>query len=581
MKKLALLAAALLLVNLLFAGGLLTNSNQSAQYVRMLSRNASLDIDAVYYNPAALTLLKDGWHFGLYNQTIFQDKKVNCEFPYLNHSDYLGKVTVPLYPNFYAAYKKENWAFSFGLGPVAGGGSAEFKQGLPSFEIPIAKIPLALQQLSALSAAGVVLDLPTGYDADLYFKGSSVYLGFQLGATYKINEKLSAFAGVRYVPASNKYSGNIQNIQFNVKGQMVPGSDWLNQTTATISAKSAEYANLAAQASAASTAFGSAATQLQPIVAGGGGAMTLTQLEAAKIINATQKAQLEGGLLAMGIPKAQVDIMQSSAIQVTYSGASQKMASDSQKAQGASTLLGGVATELGANASELGDKEVETEQTGDGWTPIIGLSIAPNDNWNIGLKYEHKTYVKLTNKTTVDDLGLFHDGQKTNYDVPGTLAIGVGYKGMDNNRMKVQASLTKYFDKGVYWGVNVRDLATWRDVDQSKIRMREIDHNSYELSLGGEYGISDAFSISLGGIYGSMDVADSYQSDFSYTNFFFGVGGGINWKLTDKLSLDAGVSNVFYRDDTVSFQDDVVSSYYDTYGKTSLSLAVGISYSIF
>ena len=35
-----------------FAGGLVTNTNQSAQYVRMLSRNASTQIDAVYFNPA-------------------------------------------------------------------------------------------------------------------------------------------------------------------------------------------------------------------------------------------------------------------------------------------------------------------------------------------------------------------------------------------------------------------------------------------------------------------------------------------------------------------------------------------------
>ena len=41
-------------------GGLLTNYNQSAQYVRMLSRNASLDIDGVFYNPAGLTSLRMG-----------------------------------------------------------------------------------------------------------------------------------------------------------------------------------------------------------------------------------------------------------------------------------------------------------------------------------------------------------------------------------------------------------------------------------------------------------------------------------------------------------------------------------------
>ena len=46
-----------------FAGGILTNTNQSAQFVRMLSRNASTQIDAVYFNPAGLTNMKDGLHF--------------------------------------------------------------------------------------------------------------------------------------------------------------------------------------------------------------------------------------------------------------------------------------------------------------------------------------------------------------------------------------------------------------------------------------------------------------------------------------------------------------------------------------
>ena len=56
-----------------FAGGIVTNANQSAQYVRMLARDASTSIDAVYYNPAGLTKLADGFHISLSNQSIFPD----------------------------------------------------------------------------------------------------------------------------------------------------------------------------------------------------------------------------------------------------------------------------------------------------------------------------------------------------------------------------------------------------------------------------------------------------------------------------------------------------------------------------
>ena len=42
--------AALLLSGTLLAGGIVTNTNQSAMYTRMAARQATLDIDAVYFN---------------------------------------------------------------------------------------------------------------------------------------------------------------------------------------------------------------------------------------------------------------------------------------------------------------------------------------------------------------------------------------------------------------------------------------------------------------------------------------------------------------------------------------------------
>lgn len=53
------------------------------------------------------------------------------------------------------------------------------------------------------------------------------------------------------------------------------------------------------------------------------------------------------------------------------------------------------------------------------------------------------------------------------------------------------------------------------------------------------------------------------------------------WKITDKLTLDAGFSDIFYKDVEVTFTDSDVGSYDDVYGKASMSFAAGISYSIF
>jgi len=325
-----------LLSDFAFGGGLLTNTNQSAQFIRMMSRNASLDIDAVYFNPAGLTKLQDGWHFGVYSQTIFQDKNVNSGFPLLNDPKYVGTVSVPVFPTAFAVYNKDKWAFSFGFGPNAGGGSAEFARGLPSFEIPITKVVPGLAQLGQISPALAV----SGYDADLYFTGSSIFWGFQLGATYEINEKLSVFGGIRYMPSKNSYQGSIKNIQLEVAGNMTPAPAFLTQAAGVVTA--------------GATASYGVANNLKPIVDGGGGAYTLSQVQQAGYITAEQKAGIEGGLLRMGFSQTQVDAMPVTQVQGTYT------ASGNQ--------LTGIAGSLTATSAQMGDKEVDTEQTGAGIT---------------------------------------------------------------------------------------------------------------------------------------------------------------------------------------------------------------------
>ena len=207
---------------------IITNSNQSAQYFRLLSRNPSTDIDAVYYNPAGLTKLADGWHLSLSNQTIFQEKKIINAFPLLNDDTYTGKTTVPFFPNVYAVYKKDRLAFSFGFGPNGGGGSADYGRGLPSFETPIASIPALLMSMGIPASQ---------YAADIAFEGSSIFLGFQANASYALSDAVSVAAGVRYIRAKNTYEGTISDIRINASippyinptAQMIPAAQFFTQ----------------------------------------------------------------------------------------------------------------------------------------------------------------------------------------------------------------------------------------------------------------------------------------------------------------------------------------------------------------
>ncbi len=389
----------------------------------------------------------------------------------------------------------------------------------------------------------------TGYDAALSFDGSSVFWGIQLGATYRINDIFSVYGGVRYLPSKNTYYGTIQNIQLKVDDEYYPAPAWLLGASEQLNG----YGDMAAQG----------ATSVQPIIDGGGGGYTLPELESAGMINSEQRAQIEAGLTALGTENP-----------------SQFSVNEIQKKfEDARDLLYENSTNLEATSGQLGDKEVDTEQTGAGFTPMIGVNFSPVENLNIAVKYEMKTILELTNKTKVDDLGLFPDGAKSRNDLPAILGVGVGY---DAGLVEAQLSYNMYFNKGVNWGYNTRDMAIWQKVDQSEIRTREIDRNGMEIGLGLQFNVADNFAFSVGGLYGDMGIAESYQSDFSYSNPSVTAGAGIQWKITKALALDAGFSNTFYQDQTVSFNDpDLGASYSETLSKTTMNFAVGLSYSIF
>lgn len=65
----------------LFAGGATTNNNHSAAFLRSVARNATIENDAPYYNPAGTAFMKDGFHLSLSNQTFWQGRTITTESP--------------------------------------------------------------------------------------------------------------------------------------------------------------------------------------------------------------------------------------------------------------------------------------------------------------------------------------------------------------------------------------------------------------------------------------------------------------------------------------------------------------------
>ncbi|MBF1456696.1 MAG: hypothetical protein HXN56_04785, partial [Prevotella nigrescens] len=99
------------------------------------------------------------------------------------------------------------------FGIVGGGGKATFNAGLPTFERQIALIPALLAKQGFGSAT-------PAYSVSSYIHGQQYDFGLQLGATYKVNDKLAVYGGARFNYIYNKYEGNIIGISANINGQM-------------------------------------------------------------------------------------------------------------------------------------------------------------------------------------------------------------------------------------------------------------------------------------------------------------------------------------------------------------------------
>jgi long-subunit fatty acid transport protein len=507
-------------------------------FTRLQNRNASTSIDAAYFNPAGVTKLGNGFFVSINNQTITQTQTVISTNQFLagQPKKYVGNVSAPIFPGVYVAYNTGRFSFSAGFNPIGGGGGAEYKTGLPSFEMMVANIVPSLNHANPA--------IPTSaYSADIYFKGSSVYFGYQANVGYKINDMLSVAAGVRFVTATNKYSGYLKNISINPNfskfgpnytGGMVMASQFFTDGQT--------YLNNV------STQLSGTAASLQPIITGGGGDVLLSNGTAAGL-TAIQVATLQGTITALGGSPSLMTIKQSQAFFA-----------------GASATYGVNAGLMGSNATATQDKNVKASETGTGITPIISANFSPSDNLNIAVRYEFKTELEL--KTKVGNNlggGVFVDGTKVIADMPAMLAIGVDYKPVD--KLTLSLGFTTFFDKNV-------------DYDGSEtVTIDEINKNFIEYGLGLEYSLTDKLRVSGGWTHTDTGVNLNYQGDQRFSTNTNSVGGGFGYRITPMIDLNIGGQYAFYKDGSKSFQDVLGGAYTETYKKSTWMIAVGLDFS--
>lgn len=236
MKKLKLVCVAIAMVcaTPTLAGGLLTNTNQHVAFNRMMSREASIGIDGVYYNPAGVVFMGEGHHLAINWQLAYQTRSIENDYALFTNNvnnpitprTFKGEAFAPVIPSFQYAYNKGRWSLQASFALTGGGGKCTFDNGLGSFEKIVAETAMAACQLAgAVDQMASQYGVPavfTGenafgtkgqYSYNSYMHGRQYYYGLSVGAAYKFSDNFSAFAGVRGVYASTNYYGYVEDIK--------------------------------------------------------------------------------------------------------------------------------------------------------------------------------------------------------------------------------------------------------------------------------------------------------------------------------------------------------------------------------
>lgn len=511
--KMACLTAAIASSSVSFAGGLLTNTNQNVAFNRMMSREASIGIDGVYYNPAGVVFLGEGHHLSLNWQLAYQTRTIKNGYDLFKNNvnnpitprEFKGEAFAPVIPSLQYAYNKGRWSFQANLALTGGGGKCTFDNGLGSFEKIVGETAMGACGLAgavdgaakgALGAAypkkifSEMFGSDGKYSYDSYMHGRQYYYGISIGAAYKVSDNFSAFAGLRTVYASCNYYGYVRDIKV-------------------------------------------------------GNTPLYTVLDPSK--------------------------------------------------------------------TDAADILLSCDQTGLGFTPIIGIDYKTG-RWNFSAKYEFKTRMRLKNKSVnqapsignlagnlrtaliakgvpevvVDNkilgdpkvqavmlgikskfdtalgeaVGEYEDGKKIAGDIPAYLTLGAGYAPTDDLRINV----------GFHW-FDDKNATSYNN------RNKKLDRGTLEYNAGAEYDINKRLTVSAGWQCTSYGLSDEYMDDKSFvvSSNSVGVGGVI--RLTSRMKLNVAYFHTFYEHKKTSEESTVGTNtlnYTSDYTRNNNVFGVGL-----
>ena len=536
--KAACLTAAIASSSVSFAGGFLTNTNQNVAFNRMMSREASIGIDGVYYNPAGVVFLGDGHHLSINWQLAYQDRTIKNDYSLFTNNvnnpitprEFKGKAFAPVIPSFQYAYNKGRWSFQGNFALTGGGGKCTFDNGLGSFERIVAETAMAACGLARTvdGVLGSVLgrevsmfgsDQAFGaggkYSFNSYMHGRQYYFGLSLGAAYKVSDNFSVFGGVRGIYATTNYYGYVEDIKVgNMPLYMV-----LDPTKK-------DAANIELSCDQNGIGF-------TPIIG--------VDFKTGKW-NFSAKYEFK---TRMRLKNKSVNLVPS------IGNLPANLSSQMTQILTAQFTQAGLTAEQAVAKAEAAATAVLANQT------------------------VQKTMLGLKNQfdTELDEaIGEYADGKKIAADIPAYLSVGVGYSPIDPLRINVGLH---FFDD--------------KNAKAYNNRQEKLDHGTLEYNAGVEYDINKKFTVSAGWQSTNYGLPEEeattskdkrFMDDKSFVTSSNSVGLGGVWHFNKKMSFTVAYFHTFYQHKKTTESVDLIPgnaiNYTADYSRNNNVFAAGI-----
>lgn len=542
--KTVCLTAAIASSSATFAGGLLTNTNQHVAFNRMMSREASIGIDGVYYNPAGVVFMGEGSHLAINWQAAWQTRTINNDYKLFTNNvnnpttprDFKGKAVAPVIPSFQYAYNKGRWSLQGNFALTGGGGKCTFDNGLGSFEKIVSETAMgAIGLAGAIDYAANKILVPGSinpdgtinsanfkpmftsdkafgskgaYSFNSYMHGRQYYFGLSAGAAYKVTDNFSVYAGLRGIYATCNYYGYVEDIKV---GNM-PLYQVLDPTKE-------NAANI--ELSCDQSGFG-----FTPMLA--------VDYKTGRW-NFSAKYEF----------KTRLRLKNKSVNQLPSIGnLDDNLKNQMNKLFTGTFMAAGMPQEQAMIKAELASQAVLADQN------VVATTAA--------LKQQFDSKIN-------EAIGEYADGKKIAGDIPSLLTVGVGYSPIDELRINV----------GFHWFDDYN--ATSYNNRNKKLKKR----GTLEFNAGVEYDVNKKITVSTGWQNTNYGLTDEYMDDKSFVVSSNSVGLGGVYHITKKLDFTVAYFHTFYNhvktSEEVTLAPGKTVTYNSDYTRSNNAFAAGVN----